>query len=56
MTIMYLVILCVEIRLQMIQNSNKLKYYFNTFVLVFQYHSYYKDCEHNEDNIRHHSK
>jgi hypothetical protein len=29
---------CVEIRLQMIQKSNKLKYYFNTFVLISKRH------------------
>jgi chromate transport protein ChrA len=35
-TLCILVILCVEMNLQLIQNSNKLKYYSITFVLIFE--------------------
>jgi EAL domain-containing protein (putative c-di-GMP-specific phosphodiesterase class I) len=36
------VILCAEIRLQIIQNSTKLKYSFKAVVLMYERYSYFK--------------
>jgi hypothetical protein len=43
--------LSVEMRLQMIENSNKLKYYFYTFVLIFQRYRHHKVPECSDYNI-----